>query len=52
MCSTGAKASRGFLKLMQEVRQTPFDYAFDMQGLLRTGLMIWRDTGTPEDRAQ
>jgi len=33
---------RGFLKLMQEVRQTPFDYAFDMQGLLRTGLMIWR----------
>ena len=33
---------RGFLKLMREVRQTQFDYAFDMQGLLRTGLMIWR----------
>jgi ADP-heptose:LPS heptosyltransferase len=27
---------------MQEVRQTSFDCAFDMQGLLRTGLMIWR----------
>jgi ADP-heptose:LPS heptosyltransferase len=33
---------RGFVKLMREVRQTQFDYAFDMQGLLRTGLMIWR----------
>ena len=30
---------RGFLKLMREVRQTQFDYVFDMQGLLRTGLM-------------
>ncbi len=33
---------RGFLKLMQEVRQTSFDHAWDMQGLLRTGLMIWQ----------
>lgn len=33
---------RGFLKLMREVRQTQFDYVFDMQGLLRTGLMTWR----------
>jgi ADP-heptose:LPS heptosyltransferase len=33
---------RGFLKLMREVRQTQYDYALDMQGLLRTGLMIWR----------
>jgi len=33
---------RGFFKLMREVRQTPFDFAFDMQGLLRTGLMTWR----------
>ena len=35
----GAKA---FLKLMREVRKKKFDYAFDMQGLLRTGLMISR----------
>lgn len=33
---------RGFLALMREVRQTKFDYAFDFQGLLRTGLMMWR----------
>jgi heptosyltransferase-1 len=33
---------RGFVKLMREVRQTRFDYVFDMQGLLRTGLMTWR----------
>jgi len=33
---------RGFLKLMREVRQTRFDYVFDMQGLLRTGLMTWQ----------
>jgi len=37
-----SKGVRGFVKLMQEVRQTQFDYALDMQGLLRTGLMIWR----------
>jgi ADP-heptose:LPS heptosyltransferase len=35
----GAKA---FLRLMQEVRKTKFDYVFDMQGLLRTGLMTSR----------
>jgi len=34
--------AKGFLKLMAEVRQTKFDYAFDFQGLLRTGLMISR----------
>lgn len=34
--------AKGFLKLMQEVRKTNFDYAFDMQGLLRTGLMLSR----------
>lgn len=32
---------RGFLRLMGEVRQTRFDFVFDMQGLLRTGLMTW-----------
>jgi len=31
-----------FLRLMREVRQTPYDYLFDFQGLLRTGLMAWR----------
>lgn len=31
-----------FLHLMREVRQTEFDYVFDMQGLLRTGLMTFR----------
>ncbi len=35
----GAKA---FMRLMKEVRLTKFDYAFDMQGLLRTGLMTSR----------
>jgi ADP-heptose:LPS heptosyltransferase len=34
--------TKGFLRLMREVRKTKFDYAFDMQGLLRTGLMISR----------
>ncbi|HZP59268.1 MAG TPA: glycosyltransferase family 9 protein [Opitutaceae bacterium] len=33
---------RGFLALMREVRQTKFDYAFDFQGLMRTGLMMSR----------
>jgi heptosyltransferase-1 len=33
---------KGFLKLMREVRRTKFDYVFDMQGLLRTGLMTSR----------
>jgi heptosyltransferase I len=35
----GAKA---FLKLMRDIRKTKFDYVFDMQGLLRTGLMTSR----------
>jgi len=34
--------AKGFLKLMAEVRKKKFDYAFDFQGLLRTGLMISR----------
>ena len=34
--------AKGFLKLMREVRKKKFDYAFDFQGLLRTGLMISR----------
>ena len=34
--------AKGFLRLMREVRKTRFDYAFDLQGLLRTGLMISR----------
>jgi len=32
----------GFFELMREVRKTRFDYVFDFQGLLRTGLMTWR----------
>lgn len=32
----------GFFELMKEVRRTQFDYVFDFQGLLRTGLMTWR----------
>lgn len=35
----GAKA---FLQLINEVRKTHFDHAFDFQGLLRTGLMTSR----------
>lgn len=31
-----------FLRLMREVRETKYDYLFDFQGLLRTGLMAWR----------
>lgn len=34
--------AKGFLKLTKEVRKTKFDYVFDMQGLLRTGLMTSR----------
>ena len=34
--------TKAFLKLMREVRKKKFDYAFDMQGLLRTGLMMSR----------
>lgn len=34
--------AKGFLKLTKELRKTEFDYVFDMQGLLRTGLMTSR----------
>jgi heptosyltransferase-1 len=34
--------AKGFLKLMREIRRTKFDYVFDMQGLLRTGLITSR----------
>jgi heptosyltransferase-1 len=34
-----------FFRLMREVRQTEFDYIFDLQGLLRTGLMVFRARG-------
>jgi ADP-heptose:LPS heptosyltransferase len=37
-----AGGAKGFLRLMREVRATKFDYVFDMQGLLRTGLMTSR----------
>lgn len=32
----------GYFRLMRQVRQTSFDFVFDFQGLLRTGLMAWR----------
>ena len=34
--------AKGFLKLTKELRKTKFDYVFDLQGLLRTGLMTSR----------
>jgi heptosyltransferase-1 len=34
--------AKGFLKLMKEVRTTKYDFVFDMQGLLRTGIMTKR----------
>jgi len=34
--------TKAFLRMMAEVRKTKFDYVFDMQGLLRTGLMTSR----------
>jgi heptosyltransferase-1 len=37
-----AGGAKGFLRLMNEIRKTKFDYVFDMQGLLRTGLMTSR----------
>jgi heptosyltransferase I len=33
---------KGFWRLTKELRKTRFDYVFDMQGLLRTGLMTSR----------
>lgn len=46
---------RGFLQLMREVRQRRFDVALDLQGLLRSGLMIKgahaiRKIGRPDAR--
>lgn len=38
--------AKGFLRLTQELRQTKFDYVFDLQGLLRTGLMAMRAHAT------
>ena len=35
----------GFFRLMREVRETQFDYVFDLQGLLRSGLMTLRARG-------
>ncbi len=40
-----AGGATAFLKLMTEVRKTKFDYVFDFQGLLRTGLMTSRAHG-------
>lgn len=37
-----AGGAKGFMRLMKEIRKTEFDYVFDMQGLLRTGLMTSR----------
>jgi heptosyltransferase-1 len=34
--------AKGFIKLTKEIRKKQFDYVFDMQGLLRTGLMTSR----------
>ena len=34
--------AKGFVNLIREVRKTKFDYVFDFQGLLRTGLMTSR----------
>ena len=34
--------AKGFMKLTKELRKKTFDYVFDMQGLLRTGLMTSR----------
>lgn len=37
-----AAGAKGFLRLTRELRKTTYDYVFDMQGLLRTGLMTSR----------
>lgn len=41
-----AAGAKGFLKLTKEIRKTKFDFVFDMQGLLRTGLMTSRAFAT------
>src|SRR5687768_16075928 len=38
--------AKGFVRLMRDMRKTTFDYVFDMQGLLRTGLMTSRTRAT------
>src|SRR3954465_7295575 len=38
--------AKGFLRLTKEIRKKQFDYVFDMQGLLRTGLMTSRVLAT------
>src|SRR3954468_7461748 len=38
--------AKGFLRLTKALRKTTFDYVFDMQGLLRTGLMTSRTLAT------
>ncbi|MCR6656376.1 MAG: hypothetical protein NVV63_11300 [Opitutus sp.] len=38
--------TKGFLRLISEVRKTKFDYVFDFQGLLRSGLMTSRVRAT------
>lgn len=38
--------AKGFIRLTKELRKTKFDYVFDMQGLLRTGLMTSRTIAT------
>jgi ADP-heptose:LPS heptosyltransferase len=38
--------AKGFLRLTKELRKRRFDYVFDMQGLLRTGLMTSRTHAT------
>lgn len=37
--------AKGFLKLVREIRRTKFNYVFDFQGLLRTGLITSRAIG-------
>lgn len=37
---------KGFVRLTRELRKTKFDFVFDMQGLLRTGLMTQRTLAT------
>ncbi len=44
------EGTRGFVRLMREIRKQEFDVVCDFQALLRTGLMTkW--TRAPEDRS-
>lgn len=38
--------TKRFLRLLREVRKTKFDYVFDFQGLLRSGIMTSRSQAT------